>query len=165
MRMLLFETTALFALRAVYFLLCRHFVSLSLFSNLKSVIREDGFSTGLESPELGEIALEDLEQGIPPSPVRAPSSSKGKIRIGEPGEAGPSSAAAGSPLRPKSHPSPSTASLSRRLHASTQQNSLYPRMATALFCLSFSESCMLFTLVLFGEAVGDKCVPRSCHQH
>ncbi|KDE09600.1 hypothetical protein MVLG_00008 [Microbotryum lychnidis-dioicae p1A1 Lamole] len=35
-------------------------------------------------------------------------------------------------------------------------SAVYMRSATALFCLAFSESSMLFTLLLFGDAVSDK---------
>lgn len=175
---LVFETGLLICLRGVYFLVARHYVNVSLFSDLTSVIREDGAcSSGAETPEEGAIALEEAGETsyFPISPARTTgaalasgtSAVKGKGRA-TPGESSGESVAAGSPRGIKFVGATSigalatpggTGSIARKLSTS---NSLYPRMSTALFCLSFSESCMLFTLVLFGEAVQAGCVSL-CH--
>ena len=60
---LLFQTAFLVALRGVFFLVCRHFVNVSLFSDLRSVIREDGLDGALEGHDTNEIALDDVEKG------------------------------------------------------------------------------------------------------
>ena len=166
---LVFETGLLICLRGVYFLVARHYVNVSLFSDLTSVIREDGAcSSGTETPEEGAIALEEAGENsyFPISPARATgatgatgtSATKGKGRA-MPGESAGEAGTAGSPRGIKFVGATSigalatpggTGAIARKLSAS---NSLYPRMSTTLFCLSFSESCMLFTLVLFGEAV------------
>lgn len=150
-----FETILLSLVRGIFFLVCRHYVNLSLFSGLKSVIYEDHLSSDTESPEV--IALDDAEGGYFPSSSTSNllASSKGRARSGslDGNGAGGVSAPLLSPRK----------SLPRRdstspvgYPGSTYGGSAYPKLATSLFCLCFSESCMLFTLVLFGEAFGQK---------
>lgn len=176
---LLFETAFLVALRGVFFLVCRHFVNVSLFSDLRSVIREDGYNGVLETPDKNEIALDEVEKGghFPgragagvggssrsTSPGRGAAHGKGRLRSdstgsGTGGTAGSSlltinaRSGASSSAPPGSSPPPSPGMV-KKFSLARQQNYLYPKLSTSLFCLSFSESCMLFTLVLFGEAVG-----------
>lgn len=48
--------------------------------------------------------------------------------------------------------------LSLATAATSHYAQLYSKIATAVFCIAFSESCMLFTLLLFGEIVNDRRV-------
>ena len=166
---LAFETGLLVCLRGVYFLVARHYVNASLFSDLTSVIREDGAcGSGTETPEEGAIALEEAGENsyFPISPARATgvtgatgtSTAKGKGRATSQESVGesPRGIKFVGPTSIGALATPGGAgAVARKL---STQNSLYPRMSTTLFCLSFSESCMLFTLVLFGEAVQPRSV-------
>lgn len=164
---LLFETCFLMLLRSIYFFVCRHFVNVSLLSDLKSVIREDGFNPSSDSPERQlegeELELEEAEKGYFPVSANDPdknvpssggSTIKGKGRMIPGSTGGYAGGRRGSGVGEVPDMSPGMAS--KRFAAARQQNYLYPKLSTTLFCLSFSESCMLFTLLLFGEAVGDR---------
>lgn len=142
------ETGLISLIRFGYFLACRQYVNVSLFSDLRSVIREDGGSGALESPDEESIELGETGTGYFPGstsvgssngngkhqgsalplPVTAKKAGKGEGGAGRKGD---------------------ESSTSRRAH-------LYAKLSTALFCLSFSESCTLFTLLLFGEAVSEQ---------
>ncbi|KAK4699495.1 hypothetical protein P7C70_g6765, partial [Phenoliferia sp. Uapishka_3] len=157
----LFETTLLSCLRGIFFLACRHYVNISLFSGLRSVIHEDTISSDTDSPDLGVIALDDAENGYFNSSNGLSSSSaaggsgKGKARARSNSQEENVAGGSGVPLLSprKTQPRRDSATPPLRAPASTLA---YPGLATSLFCLCFSESCMLFTLVLFGEAVGDR---------
>lgn len=182
-----FETTFLFALRAAFFLLCKHYVTISLFSDLRSVIHEDAQSSEVDSPDI----VDDVEQsGPPPATAGGGGGNYFAGRDSKTGANGGGGGAISLPLlSPKSRaaarsdlpssvsinigpiPSgsinvidpPSSPSLARRGSTATgnntrQQNVLYPKLSTSLFCLSFSESSMLFTLVLFGDVVSERFV-------
>lgn len=174
----LVQTAFLCLLRGAFFLVCRHYVNISLFSDLRSVIREDGFNSALESPDLDSIALDDVEKGYFPLSQNASSSrphtpnGKGRASLDVGGaRAGGSSAvspgpavtrresssgAGGNESGGRVSPPSSPGSQARSYQLVKQQNHLYPKLSTSLFCLSFSESSMLFTLVLFGDAVGER---------
>jgi hypothetical protein len=179
---LLRDTTALLALRGVFFFACRHYVSLSLNSGLRSVIEErdgTGEEGGRGENELNDdslsfggsgIDLDVMERGAggsykdvvttstPPGDgvkVRTScSTSQDEISLG--------TSAASSPALSKFAMQPQTMgnvpgmSARRVTLTKSPTSTLYSKLATSVFCVSFSESCMLFTLVLFGEAVSDR---------
>lgn len=129
------ETGLLSVIRVGYFIACRHYVNVSLFSNLRSVIREDGgASAALESPgdDGGAVELDEAGSGYfntaAPNALPLPATSTAPRKNGK-GEG--------------SNPA-------------TRRARLYARLSSGLFCLSFSESCTLFTLLLFGEAVSER---------
>lgn len=185
----LFETTALLCLRSIFFFACRHYVSLSLSSDLRSVIEEDD-----DVLELENTSLLLAEEGLSSLPGRSKSSGGGGGEVeggnyyddddGSPTRAGggkgkgrnvhsveleriegstsgsslpptPTRSKTSSPVHSRHHPNTTTAS-GRRGVKPRQTNSLYSKLATSVFCVSFSESCMLFTLVLFGEVISDR---------
>ncbi|GAA6036835.1 hypothetical protein JCM8097_006304 [Rhodosporidiobolus ruineniae] len=141
------ETAVLSVVRLAYFLACRQYVNRSLFSDLRSVIREDGLTTDLDSPDGDAIQLDDAENGY----FGIAGSSGGAAGASKPREdgLGPALARKGTAVglsrRDSNTPTPPNKSSSL----------LYSRLASFLFCLSFSESCMLFTLLLFGEVVSE----------
>ncbi|GAA5850559.1 hypothetical protein JCM9279_007540 [Rhodotorula babjevae] len=153
----LVETALLSLVRLALFIACRHYVNKSLFADLRDVIREDGLATDLDSPDGGALELEDAEDGY--------------FGLGAgPGGAGAggTKAAAAAAARESLH-APGTARRAQGWGSDGRRASLtpgsaggggtavagraYTRLSTALFCLSFSESGMLFTLLLFGDAV------------
>ncbi|KAM0752890.1 hypothetical protein T439DRAFT_184970 [Meredithblackwellia eburnea MCA 4105] len=170
----LFETALLTILRAAFFLACRHFVNISLFSGLRQVIHEDGLVSDIESPlDSGAIALDDAENGYFPSTsggAGAGSSngsgassssvfqSKGRVRTPSvDGSASPPGGANVPLLSPhKTQPSRRDSNVSLSGKPVINSAVAYSKLAKYLFCLCFSESCMLFTLVLFGDAVSDR---------
>ncbi|GAA5896563.1 Golgi pH regulator family protein [Sporobolomyces salmoneus] len=135
------ETVLLSLIRLGYFFACRQYVNVSLFSNLRNVIREDGGATALESPDEDSIELQEGGNGYFGTPANG--SSNGK------------QAGTGLPL-------PATARKAGKGEGKAEDTAtgrrarLYARLSSALFCLSFSESCTLFTLLLFGEAVTEQ---------
>lgn len=168
------ETTSLFALRAIFFFACRHYVSLSLSQEIRSVIEEgdaageasgSGAASGnsdsfdLDDPSSSgsgsnAIDLESMERGdagyydnTPPSGAAG----KGKARGGtgnEPDSDSMSSASKGA-----------AAALRRASPLRQSRTSvLYSKLATSVFCCAFAECGMLFTLVLFGEVLSDRYV-------
>ncbi|KAL8277334.1 hypothetical protein RQP46_010287 [Phenoliferia psychrophenolica] len=161
----LFETALLSMIRGIFFLACRHYVNLSLFSGLRSVIHEDATNSDSESPDPGAIQLEDAENGyFAPSRDDSPSAlstaaGKGKGRARSNSMEGNASAGgSGVPLLSprKSQPRRDSSTSPTPRAGPGGASSTLPKLATSLFCLCFSESCMLFTLVLFGEAIGDR---------
>ncbi|GAA5914418.1 hypothetical protein JCM6882_008226 [Rhodosporidiobolus microsporus] len=153
---LLIETALLSLVRLAYFLACRQYVAVSLFSDLRQVIREDGLTPDLDSPDGDAIQLEDAENGY----FGAGAGGGGGSSGGGLGAAGKGtredglgaamarkSVATGLQRRDSNSPAPPGASKS---------SGLYSNLASALFCLSFSESCMLFTLLIFGEVVNER---------
>jgi hypothetical protein len=145
---LLFETTLLSLVRAAFFLLCQRYVTLFLFADLRAV-SEDALTDVLESPTRATIALDDADNGY------LPSGSKAREEGGSLGLGIASSRKGAGARKDSSGPSsPLSPGGSKGLQLG--QSSFYTKLSTVLFCLSFSESCMLFTLLLFGEAVGDR---------
>lgn len=158
----LFETALLSMIRGIFFLACRHYVNLSLFSGLRSVIHEDATNLDSESPDPGTIQLDDAENGyFAPSAVSTASGKgKGRARSNSIEGNGGASGSSNPLLSPrKSQPNRRDSGTPPPARPGPGGSSALPKLATSLFCLCFSESCMLFTLVLFGEAVGDRCVP------
>lgn len=158
------ETALLSAARLAYFAVCRLYVNKSLFADLREVIREDGLSSDVDTPNGEAIELDEAEGGY----------------LGLSGNGGGAGAGAGaksslaSRLREdglgaalSKRASPSAAVPDRRDSLSPGQTGVstagraYTRLSKALFCLAFSESCMLFTLLLFGDAVSDRYVSAS----
>lgn len=165
---LLLETALLSCVRLALFIACRHYVNLSLFSDLRNVIREDGLVTDLDSPDDGAIELEDAEDGY-----------FGLSAGGGGAAAGASSGGKGARERQEGLGQAAAGLVTGRRGLSWEggrrglslsgaagaggtavAGRAYTRLSTALFCLSFSESGMLFTLLLFGDAVSARCVPR-----
>ncbi|GAA5831859.1 hypothetical protein JCM11251_003913 [Rhodosporidiobolus azoricus] len=153
---LFLESTLLSVLRLAFFLACRQYVNISLFSDLRQVIREDGLAADLDSPDGDAIQLEDAENGYfglsgtggggGVSAV-AGGSGKGAREDGLGAALSRKSVAAGLQRRDSTSPAPPGANKASGV--------LYSRLATVLFCLSFSECCMLFTLLIFGEVVSE----------
>ncbi|GAA6061931.1 hypothetical protein JCM10212_001499 [Sporobolomyces blumeae] len=146
------ETGLLSVLRLAFFLACRQYVNVSLFSNLRNVIKEDGGGqVDLESPD-GSTPTELDSVG------------------GDAGGGGGGGAGGGGYFQPRNGtkgglPLPATATANARRGSTTlggkdavraHRAAVYTKLSTTLFCLAFSESCMLFTLLLFGEAVGER---------
>jgi hypothetical protein len=150
------QTTALSLLRLAYFLACRQYVNVSLFSDLRNVIREDGLASELEDPDGESIQLEDAENGyFGLSSGAGPSGAAGGAGSSKPREDGLGAALSrkGSALNRRDSNGGAAAAAAA---ASRASGLLYSRLASALFCLSVSESCMLFTLLIFGEAVSER---------
>ncbi|BGP12881.1 hypothetical protein JCM10213_005165 [Rhodosporidiobolus nylandii] len=153
---LLVETTLLSLVRLGFFLACRQYVNRSLFSDLRNVIREDGLSTDLDDADGEAIQLDDAENGVFGTGAGAgggvgASSKPREDGLGAAMARKGAGSAAGLSRRESTPPGPSAATAANRA-----SGLLYSRLASALFCLSFSESCMLFTLLLFGEAVSER---------
>lgn len=125
------ESFVLCIVRCAFFLCCRHYVNASLFSGLKSVIRQDNPSTSLDSPDPDSFQLDAFEAGLSINSTKSTPSSS----LLPPEHGGP---------RRVLSPSPSVLS------------GVYTKLSTGLFCLAFSESCTLFTLLLFGDVVSDR---------
>jgi len=150
------ETAILSAIRCIFILVSRRYVNKFLFADLRSVT-EEAYPEGgvLESPTRANIALEEVT-----TEVGAGGSYGGG---GSAAAGGKDGAGLSAPSLKRSN---SGNGMSRRdsgtssplggkgLGASQQQ--VYTKLSTTLFCLSFSESCMLFTLLLFGDAVTDR---------
>ncbi|GAA5922305.1 Golgi pH regulator family protein [Sporobolomyces koalae] len=147
----LLETVLFSVVRLGYFLACRQYVSVSLFSNLRNVIREDQGPVELDSPGDEGIELDGAESGYFGGAV-------GSLTGHGTGNAKALASALPLPAttrwvsaQGKSDPA------GRRLEGSGSRRArIYTKLSTALFCLSFSESCTLFTLLLFGEAVSER---------
>lgn len=153
-RTLLFETTLLSAVRCVYFLVSKHYVNRSLFADLRSVTEDSCPAEGggaLESPTRATIALEEVVAGGGYSAAAA-TGAGGK---GGEGLSAPTLKRGNSAGMGKREPTGTTSPGSPKGFNPTQQQ-VYTKLSTTLFCLSFSESCMLFTLLLFGDAVSDR---------
>lgn len=156
------ETVLLSAARLAYFAACRLYVNKSLFADLREVIREDGLSSDVDTPDNDAIELDEAEGGyLGLSGNGGGAGAGGKALLGsrlrEDGLGAalnkrPSVAAAVPDRRDSLSPGQTGASTAGRA---------YTRLSKALFCLAFSESCMLFTLLLFGDAVSDRCVVSS----
>ncbi|BGP44922.1 hypothetical protein JCM10450v2_000737 [Rhodotorula kratochvilovae] len=152
---LLVETALLSCVRLALFVACRHYVNISLFSDLRDVIREDGLATDLDSPDGDAVELEDAENGY----FGLSAGAGGGAAAGGAGKAARDredglGAAVGrkSPALDAAR----RASLAVGLGGSTVAGRAYTKLSTALFCLSFSESGMLFTLLLFGDVVSER---------
>jgi hypothetical protein len=155
---ILLETTVLSVVRLAFFLACRQYVNISLFSDLRNVIREDGNTTDLEDPDGDSIELEDAENGyFGLSSGAGSSGAAGAAGGSKPREDGLGAALSrkGTGLNRRDSNGGAAAAAAAANRAS---GLLYSRLASALFCLSVSESCMLFTLLIFGEAVSERCV-------
>lgn len=138
------ETFLLSLFRLAFFICCRQYVNASLFSDLKLVIKQDGNSDSLESPDPDSIHLDNLESGFNSG------RSNGKGLAAQPSSSSGVNSSLLSPLdgnsTPRRQASPAPSGTSR----------LYTRLSTGLFCLAFSESCTLFTLLLFGDVISDR---------
>lgn len=155
---LLFQTSLLSLVRAGAFLVARQYVNRSLFADLRSVSEDATGSEVLESPTRGVIALEEVggegSSGSSYFPLVGPSKGDATSGVGlSLGAASPRKGRRES-LNGGNSPLPSPNKLAGS--SLTAQSRLYSKLSTMLFCLSFSESCMLFTLLLFGEAVNDR---------
>lgn len=133
------ETSLLSVVRAGLWFVARYYCQISLFADLRSVSEETDYIDGssvLESPTRAAIALEEVGT----LPRSKPSSPEPDILPPRPG------------TRPSSASVPRRDSVGNFRIAHATQNDL----ATAIFGLAFSESCMLFILLLFGDAVSDR---------
>lgn len=174
---ILLQTFFLILLRIVYFLISQYFVKISLLTDLNSVIQEDSGNinvTGINNQELeDELELEEAERGyfsttinnnsngsnsssrdnlLGGSPIRNNSLTSNKIKINRRESDLPG-------LNNNHNNSINLDGTSNfTLLKRQSNNSFYPKVSTILFCLSFSESCMLFTLLLFGEVVNQRYV-------
>lgn len=136
------ESGLLTCVRFVYFLACRHYVNAYLLAGLKDVIREDGLSAEDDGQDGVSIRLDEAENGVVTGGGAAAAREDG----------------ANSPLLPTSTRKSSAVDMLRRdsHYGRTASSRTYSRLASALFCLAFSESSMLFTLLLFGEAISEE---------
>lgn len=170
---ILIQTLFLILLRIIYFFACQYFVKFTLLKDLNQVIKQDsGGSNSLEDEEEDE-----LELGYFSTASTSSSNSNGSSNGSSSTNLTSSSnrdGLVGSPIRanrgaatkiPTSSNSIGNEFNNINLNDSTsnkkQQNSIYPKLSTILFCLSFSECCMLFTLLIFGEVVGSRYVIRN----
>ncbi|GAA6001642.1 hypothetical protein JCM10207_002244 [Rhodosporidiobolus poonsookiae] len=147
------QSALLSVLRLAFFLACQSYVHRWLFADLREVIREDGLAQDLDydSPDILELA--DAENGYFGLGGGGGGGGGGTSRAREDG--------LGAALARKS--TLNTPGVNRRdsntpssIQASRASGVLYSRLSSALFCLAFSESCMLFTLLLFGEVVSEQ---------
>lgn len=152
---ILLESAALSLIRFAFFLACRQYVNISLFSDLRNVIREDGLASDLEDPDGDSIQLEDAENGYFGLSTGAGASGGGAGGSSKPREDGLGAAMGrkGSVVNRRDSNGGTAAAAAA---ASRASGLLYSRLASALFCLAVSESCMLFTLLIFGEAVSER---------
>ncbi|KAI5481899.1 G protein-coupled receptor 89A [Pseudohyphozyma bogoriensis] len=153
-RGVLVEFAFLLLLRGIYIMVSRHYVNISLFTDLRSVIHEDSPSSDSDSPDdLKDVQLDDAEQGIFASSSTSPTRAAPRARSNSGSNLG--AGEAGVPLL-SPHKPPMRRNSTDTKGAVRQQNVLYPKLSSSLFCLAFSECTMLFTLVLFGEAVSER---------
>ncbi|SCZ90126.1 BZ3500_MvSof-1268-A1-R1_Chr1-3g01792 [Microbotryum saponariae] len=184
------ETAALTLLRSTFFVVASRYVNVSLFVDLRSVSEDSTLAAPLESPSRGAIALEEIDDEANTSngsallnlgPSIGTSSHAGGAGggasagtgTGGTGNNGASNTKIGISSALPQSPTVRTKRLgtnpprkesSAVLPSGTKGSSsaVYTRSATALFCLAFSESSMLFTLLLFGDAVSDRWVDVTC---
>ncbi|KPV78568.1 uncharacterized protein RHOBADRAFT_51020 [Rhodotorula graminis WP1] len=153
----LVETALLSLVRLALFIACRHYVNFSLFSDLRSVIREDGLATDLDSPDGGALELEDAEDGyfgLGAGGGAGAGAGKAMAAAARESLHAPGGGGAGAGGRGASWGGDGRrGSLTPGGGGTAVAGRAYTRLSTALFCLSFSESGMLFTLLLFGDVV------------
>ncbi|GAA5878165.1 hypothetical protein JCM3774_004316 [Rhodotorula dairenensis] len=144
------ESALLTCVRLVYFLACRHYVNAFLLAGLKDVIREDGIAAEDDAQDGEAVRLAEAEDGVFTGGGAA--SGSGTSRED----------ASTSPLLPTSSRRGSAVDNNTRRDSQslpypgrTASSRTYSRLASALFCLAFSESSMLFTLLLFGDAFSE----------
>ncbi|GAA5844512.1 hypothetical protein JCM3766R1_007147 [Sporobolomyces carnicolor] len=138
-RSIVVETALLSVVRVAYFVACRHYVNASLFSDLKSVIRsEDG-------------ALVDDDDDAGAGAGGGGGGGGDSVQLGDLMKISSSSSSLPLPATtPTRHDQSSSSS------PMTRRARMYATLSSALFCVSFSESSTLFTLLLFGEAVSEQ---------
>ena len=133
------------ALRLSFYLLIRHYLRRTLLADLQQVVREDaGLSTGDGS-------------SLPVTPSRSkmrdyflggPSPGSSSLHLES-----PSTAVGASGLSSSRGPSTPGGGF-----GGSETAQLSTRIASVVFCLTFAESCMLCTLVLFGGAISERRV-------
>ena len=128
-------TVLLSGVRLAFWLGSRRFVSRHLLADLRNVIRLDesnvsALDDALESAQTPGLELESSSSA----------SSNGEHSLRSP--------------KPELSRRPSHG---QQQQQQQQQQQLMPRLATAIFCAAFSESCLLFSLVLFGDVVSQRC--------
>ncbi|GAA5919085.1 hypothetical protein JCM1841_003741 [Sporobolomyces salmonicolor] len=155
----LIETALLSLFRVGFFLACRQYVNISLFSDLRDVIREDSGSTDLDSPDGDAIQLDEAENGyfgggsgggaaVAGGAAKQREDGLGAALVTRAGVRKGSAWSKGDSAGPGADEALKERQAGRA--------ALYTTLSTALFCLAFSESCMLFTLLVFGEAVSER---------
>lgn len=120
-------------LRVAFFLSCRGYVQKILFADLREVISED-YQLEPVSPggrQTGSVWRKSSQTEINLLPIHADS--------------------------PPSTPKRNRSIVAAR-SSSSSRHTLYSRLSSLIFCLTFSESCILFTLVLFGNMVNERQV-------
>ncbi|SCV68300.1 BQ2448_421 [Microbotryum intermedium] len=180
----MWETAALTLLRSTFFVVASRYVNVSLFVDLKTVSEDSSLVAPLESPSRGAIALEEVDgpeagssncstallnlgssigssgYGGGAGGGAGPGTGTGAGTGASSTKAGISSALPPSPTvrtkRPGSNASRKESSVMLPSGVKGTSSEVYTRSASALFCLAFSESSMLFTLLLFGDAVSDR---------
>lgn len=137
-RSIVVETALLSVVRVAYFVACRHYVNASLFSDLKSVIRSED----------GALVEDDDDAGA--GAGGGGGGGGDSVQLGDLMKLSSSSSLPLPATTPTRHEQPSSSSpMNRRAR-------MYATLSSALFCVSFSESSTLFTLLLFGEAVSEQ---------
>ncbi|KAK4058131.1 hypothetical protein OIO90_000870 [Microbotryomycetes sp. JL221] len=144
------ETLVLTGLRLGFVSACRRYVQQRLFADLRQVEQD---STGahqhdklLESPTTkATVLLNDLNASLNDDD-QVDVQQQSALGLGPP-----------PPPHRRSMSQQSSTSSPPGSHGSkpSSTNIVYTRFATAAFCVAFSESCLLFTLLLFGEIVND----------
>ena len=132
------------ALRLSFYLLIQRYLRKTLLADLQQVVREDA---GLSTGDGASLPVTPSRTKMRDYFLGGPSPGSSSLHLDTPSaSAGPSglSASRGPPSPGGSYGGSETAQLSSRL-------------ASIVFCLTFSESCMLCTLVLFGGAISERC--------
>ncbi|KAM0793127.1 hypothetical protein ACM66B_000605 [Microbotryomycetes sp. NB124-2] len=149
------QTVILTGFRLAFVTAARRYVQQRLFNDLRQVEQDSSGAAHqdklLESPSSksqSQLPLDDLASiaGDEDETQQQPQH-QSALGLGLPPSLQRNSPAA---TRQSLHSSPKSVS------SSSTATALYTRVATVTFCLAFSESCMLFTLLLFGEAVNDR---------
>ncbi|KAK4054804.1 hypothetical protein OIV83_000728 [Microbotryomycetes sp. JL201] len=144
------QSAVLTGLRCLFVTAARRYVQQRLFNDLRQVEHDSSSASHhdklLESPSAKpstHVPLDDLA-AVTDDSVEQQSA----LGLGPP-----------PPLQRTTPPATTTrhsGTLSPNSLISNPAAVTYTRVATVTFCVAFSESCMLFTLLLFGEAVNDR---------
>jgi len=116
------------ALRLGFFTACRGYVQKILYADLREVVLEDQPDSPIPGGKQGAAHWRKNSQSETSLlPVHANGSPGTPPRRGNTNRAGQSS-----------------------------RQSLYSKLSSVIFCVTFSESCILFTLVLFGSVMEER---------
>lgn len=120
-------------LRVLFYLGCRRYVKRILTSDITRAIQEQASTT-------------HADDSSSDTPLATPTKSRTAFTWSQQGTGS---------LLPTTSSNASSAKLQTTQRPSSQQSFL-PKLASFVFCASFADSCMLFTLVIFGNVLGER---------